>query len=164
MIITYALSERELVRIMWKGYLQKSRILIFIACTAGLGPISFWLGFPITSGFVAVLLAWAVAAFVSDRRELVRAVQGESDSTATMTIEIDDVGVRGDMPGEADKVLWSSFKRFREDKNYFYLDGADGDDDLEMIVPKRAFASLSNLDTFRRLANQGMATLERDSA
>ena len=97
----------------------------------------------------AVLLAVGVV----QRTFLARRLRWTASQSDPVELQVADDGVVAIERGSRSEVAWSRFVRLRESEHHFLLYKSL---DIYSIVPKRGFASGTDLDTFRSVAMRGI--------
>ena len=71
----------------------------------------------------------------------------------TVTLSIDEIGIRSSEENRTAKLNWKAYKRAVEFKDKFEISTAEGSG---VLIPKRCFDSNVSIQAFRELVSKGL--------
>ena len=156
--MTYTFAERELVRRIWVDYMRRLLPSTIWLLVIGAGVVWSAAGVVALAPFLGlILLLMVISTPFKAWYRFSELIRRDPDCKGPITIDFDESGLKVTRPKWRSEMDWSFFKSFSEDKKFIFLARWDMAPSPGVLVPKRAFASTEEMDSFRKFANEGMA-------
>ena len=147
--VSYQVSRNVLVKIWWKRWMLRPRVLISLSVMVVLMVIFLFQDSGVEiAGYI--LLGIVITVPFNIYRALAKAIDNDSMWTDRKTLEFSHSGIVTTGPDWKNEWPWKRFKKLSEDADYFYLvlSNANG---LASVIPKTAFTP-EQQDKFRECA------------